>query len=43
VDLFELNEALAAQACAVNQALEIDPKRVKVNSGAIAIGHPMGR
>ena len=42
VDLFELNEAFAAQACAVNQALEIDPKRVNVNGGAIAIGHPIG-
>ena len=42
VDLFELNEAFAAQACAVNQALEIDPTRVNVNGGAIAIGHPIG-
>ena len=42
VDVFELNEAFAAQACAVNQALDIDPKRVNVNGGAIAIGHPIG-
>jgi len=42
VDLFELNEAFAAQACAVNQALDIDPMRVNVNGGAIAIGHPIG-
>ncbi len=42
VDLFELNEAFAAQACAVNQALEIDPSKVNVNGGAIAIGHPIG-
>ena len=42
VDLFELNEALAAQACAVNQALDIDPAKVNVNGGAIAIGHPIG-
>ena len=42
VDLFELNEAFAAQACAVNQALELDPSRVNVNGGAIAIGHPIG-
>jgi acetyl-CoA C-acetyltransferase len=42
VDLFELNEAFAAQACAVNQALEIDPIKVNVNGGAIAIGHPIG-
>ena len=42
VDLFELNEAFAAQACAVNQSLDIDPARVNVNGGAIAIGHPIG-
>jgi len=42
VDLFELNEAFAAQACAVNQALEIDTQRVNVTGGAIAIGHPIG-
>lgn len=42
VDLFELNEAFAAQACAVNKALDIDPARVNVNGGAIAIGHPIG-
>jgi acetyl-CoA C-acetyltransferase len=42
IDLFELNEAFAAQACAVNQALDIDPARVNVNGGAIAIGHPIG-
>lgn len=42
VDLFELNEAFAAQACAVNQQLDIDPARVNVNGGAIAIGHPIG-
>ncbi|MEY3522304.1 MAG: Acetyl-CoA acetyltransferase [Pseudomonadota bacterium] len=42
VDLFELNEAFAAQACAVNQVLDIDPAKVNVNGGAIAIGHPIG-
>ena len=42
VDLFELNEAFAAQACAVNQELGIDPAKVNVNGGAIAIGHPIG-
>ena len=42
VDLFELNEAFAAQACAVNQELDIDPAKVNVNGGAIAIGHPIG-
>ena len=42
VDLFELNEAFAAQACAVNKVLELDPTKVNVNGGAIAIGHPIG-
>ncbi|MCC2106793.1 MAG: acetyl-CoA C-acetyltransferase [Hyphomicrobiales bacterium] len=42
VDLFELNEAFAAQACAVNEQLGVDPARVNVNGGAIAIGHPIG-
>mgnify|MGYP000913857692 CR=1 FL=1 len=42
VDLFELNEAFAAQACAVNKVLELDPSKVNVNGGAIAIGHPIG-
>jgi acetyl-CoA C-acetyltransferase len=42
VDLFELNEAFAAQACAVNKELGIDPAKVNVNGGAIAIGHPIG-
>jgi acetyl-CoA C-acetyltransferase len=42
VDVFELNEAFAAQACAVNKVLGIDPAKVNVNGGAIAIGHPIG-
>jgi acetyl-CoA C-acetyltransferase len=42
VDVFELNEAFAAQACAVNQELGIDAAKVNVNGGAIAIGHPIG-
>ncbi|ODS93513.1 MAG: acetyl-CoA acetyltransferase [Comamonas sp. SCN 65-56] len=42
VDLFELNEAFAAQACAVNKELSVDPGKVNVNGGAIAIGHPIG-
>lgn len=42
VQLFELNEAFAAQACAVNKALGVDPSKVNVNGGAIAIGHPIG-
>ena len=42
IDLFELNEAFAAQACAVNKLLGADPAKVNVNGGAIAIGHPIG-
>jgi acetyl-CoA C-acetyltransferase len=42
VDLFELNEAFSVQAIAVNRALGLDPARVNVNGGAVAIGHPIG-
>lgn len=42
LDLVEANEAFAAQACAVNQAMDWDPAIVNVNGGAIAIGHPIG-
>jgi acetyl-CoA C-acetyltransferase len=42
IDLFELNEAFAAQSLAVIKALELDPSRVNVNGGAIALGHPIG-
>jgi acetyl-CoA acyltransferase len=42
VDLTELNEAFAAQAVAVIDELKLDPERVNVNGGAIAIGHPLG-
>ena len=42
IDLFELNEAFAAQALACVQMLGIDQERVNVNGGAIAIGHPLG-
>jgi acetyl-CoA C-acetyltransferase len=42
VDLFELNEAFAAQACAVNKELGLDSMRVNGNGGAIALGHPIG-
>jgi acetyl-CoA C-acetyltransferase len=42
VDLFELNEAFAAQALAVVRELGLDPARVNVNGGAIALGHPIG-
>jgi acetyl-CoA C-acetyltransferase len=42
LDLVEANEAFAAQACAVNKDLGWDNKKVNVNGGAIAIGHPIG-
>ncbi len=42
LDLIEANEAFAAQACAVNKGLHLDPSKVNVNGGAIAIGHPIG-
>ncbi len=42
VDLIELNEAFAAQAIACMRMLEIDPEKVNVRGGAIAIGHPLG-
>jgi acetyl-CoA C-acetyltransferase len=42
LDLLEINEAFAAQACAVNQEMGWDASKVNVNGGAIAIGHPIG-
>jgi 3-oxoadipyl-CoA thiolase len=42
LDLIEINEAFAAQAVASLRLLELDPDRVNVNGGAIAIGHPLG-
>jgi acetyl-CoA C-acetyltransferase len=42
VDLFELNEAFAVQAIAVAQDLGLDPGRVNVGGGAVALGHPIG-
>ncbi|MEO5659435.1 MAG: acetyl-CoA C-acetyltransferase [Polaromonas sp.] len=42
LDLLEINEAFAAQACAVNQEMGWDSSKVNVNGGAIAIGHPIG-
>jgi acetyl-CoA C-acetyltransferase len=42
IDLFELNEAFAAQSIAVIRKLDLDPARVNVNGGAIALGHPIG-
>jgi acetyl-CoA C-acetyltransferase len=42
IDLFELNEAFAAQSLAVLRELKLDPSKVNVNGGAIALGHPIG-
>ncbi len=42
IDAIELNEAFATQALAVMRTLEMDPMRVNVNGGAIALGHPLG-
>jgi acetyl-CoA acyltransferase 2 len=42
IDLFEINEAFAAQYLAVEKTLELDRERVNVNGGAIALGHPLG-
>ena len=42
IDLFELNEAFAAQSLAVVRELKLDPAKVNVNGGAIALGHPIG-
>jgi acetyl-CoA acyltransferase len=42
IDVFELNEAFAAQSIAVIKTLGLDAERVNVNGGAIALGHPLG-
>jgi acetyl-CoA acetyltransferase len=42
LDLVELNEAFAAQSVACVRELGLDPERVNVNGGAIALGHPLG-
>lgn len=42
IDLIELNEAFASQSLAVIRALEMDPSKVNINGGAIALGHPLG-
>ena len=42
IDLFEVNEAFAAQYLAVERELGLDRDRVNVNGGAIALGHPLG-
>ncbi len=42
IDLFELNEAFAAQSLAVIRTLELDQSKINVNGGAVALGHPLG-
>ena len=42
IDLFELNEAFAAQSLAVVRDLKADPERVNISGGAVALGHPIG-
>jgi len=42
IDLIELNEAFACQGLSVMKLLEMDPERVNVNGGAVALGHPLG-
>ena len=42
IDLFEINEAFAAVSLAINRELGLDPTRVNVNGGAVALGHPIG-
>lgn len=42
IDLFELNEAFASQSLAVIRQLQLDPAKVNINGGAIALGHPLG-
>jgi acetyl-CoA C-acetyltransferase len=41
-DLHEINEAFSAAACALTKVLALDPEKVNVNGGAVAIGHPIG-
>ena len=42
IDLFEINEAFSAVSLAVNRELQLDPAKVNVNGGAVALGHPIG-
>jgi acetyl-CoA C-acetyltransferase len=42
LDLVEANEAFSVQACAVNKLAELDPEKVNVHGGAVALGHPIG-
>lgn len=42
VDLFEINEAFSGTSCGINKVLELDPSKVNVNGGSVALGHPIG-
>jgi acetyl-CoA acetyltransferase len=42
IDLIEINEAFAAQTLAVMKLLKVDPEKVNIHGGAIALGHPLG-
>ncbi|MBU1566822.1 MAG: acetyl-CoA C-acetyltransferase [Proteobacteria bacterium] len=42
MDLFEINEAFSGTSVAINRVLELDPSKVNVNGGSVAIGHPIG-
>ena len=42
IDLFEINEAFSSVSLAINRELGLDPKKVNVNGGAVALGHPLG-
>ena len=42
IDLFEINEAFSAVSLAINRELALDPKKINVNGGAVALGHPIG-
>ncbi len=42
VDLFEINEAFSGTSAAINKVLDLDPEKVNVNGGSVALGHPVG-
>ncbi len=42
IDLFEINEAFSGSSAGINKVLELDPAKVNVNGGSVALGHPIG-
>ena len=42
IDLFEINEAFSGTSCAINEVLKLNPEKVNVNGGSVALGHPIG-